>query len=118
VSKTLEIIAYYQPRFWFLENPASGLLPNRQVVAGEPFVDVDYCMYGADYRKRTRLWGKHPGSWAPKELCKFNCKSCLASQTGRHLSTAQRGSGWSLNELHHIPPELMLDIVEAVEFDF
>ena len=55
VPKCREIIDYFEPCIWFIENPDSGLLKDRGVVAGLPFVRVDYCMYGAPYRKRTRI---------------------------------------------------------------
>ena len=56
VQRCLDIIAYWQPKYWFIENPQTGLLKTRDVVHGVPFVDLDYCMYGAPYRKRTRIW--------------------------------------------------------------
>jgi len=57
VSKTLEIINYFNPPLWFMENPQTGKLKNRDVVRGLPYYDVDYCMYSDwGYRKRTRIW--------------------------------------------------------------
>ena len=55
VQRCLDIIAYWRPRYWFIENPQTGLLKTRDVVQGIPYVDLDYCMYGAPYRKRTRI---------------------------------------------------------------
>ena len=34
VQKCREIIDYFQPNVWFIENPDSGLLKTRDVVAG------------------------------------------------------------------------------------
>ena len=45
IKKTLEIINYFQPELWFMENPKTGTLKDRDVVKGIPFYDVDYCMY-------------------------------------------------------------------------
>ena len=57
IKKTLEIINYFQPELWFMENPKTGTLKDRDVVKGIPFYDVDYCMYSDwGYRKRTRIW--------------------------------------------------------------
>lgn len=114
VRKSLEIVEWFQPEYYFIENPASGLLRTRPVIQGEQWLDVDYCMYGCEYRKRTRLWGVFPPAWTPLPLCRGNCWSCTSSGTGRHRSTAQRGSGWSLNQLHHIPSRLMDDIVKSI----
>ena len=55
VQRTLQIIQELQPRFWALENPATGLLLLRPFMAGLPWRDVSYCTYGYPYRKLTRV---------------------------------------------------------------
>ena len=55
VKRCLELIRDLQPRVWFLENPDSGLLKTRLFMFGLPYVRIDYFMYGAPYRKRTRI---------------------------------------------------------------
>ncbi len=57
VLKTLEIIEYFNPELWFMENPQTGNLKNREIMKDIPFYDVDYCMYSNwGYKKRTRIW--------------------------------------------------------------
>ncbi len=57
VLKSLEIINYFNPQYWFLENPQTGNLKNREIMKGIPYYDVDYCMYSDwGYKKRTRIW--------------------------------------------------------------
>ena len=57
ILKTLEIIDYFNPEVWFMENPQRGQLKDRDVVKGIPFHDVSYCMYSDwGYEKRTRIW--------------------------------------------------------------
>ena len=57
VLKSLEIIEYFKPELWCMENPQTGNLKNREIVKGIPYYDVDYCMYSKwGYRKRTRIW--------------------------------------------------------------
>ena len=57
VLKSLEIIDYFNPHLWFLENPQTGNLKNREIMKDIPFYDVDYCMYSDwGYKKRTRIW--------------------------------------------------------------
>ena len=111
VAKCLEIIDYSQPSVWFIENPDSGLLKTRAVVAGLPYVRVDYCMYsGCPYRKRTRIWTN--AQWT-RRLCD---RSHLID--GKHAMTAQRrpckgyGSNdiCSLDQLHRLPAELCQEI--------
>ena len=57
VQKALEIIEYFKPRAWFLDNPASGLLKTRVFMHLIPCVTVSYCKYGAKFQKHTMLWG-------------------------------------------------------------
>ncbi len=57
VLKSLEIINYFNPEYWFLENPQTGKLKDREIMKGIPFYDVDYCKYSDwGYKKRTRIW--------------------------------------------------------------
>jgi hypothetical protein len=123
VAKTLEIIAYFttlNPDLkYFIENPF-GKLKDRPLMQGLPHDVLDYCCYGALYRKRTCLW--HNTSFVPRPLC---CLSCAAPKHGNaHWRAAQRGSqrhrdgilspGFSLDELHALPQELCAAILESV----
>jgi site-specific DNA-cytosine methylase len=57
VLKALEIINYFDCEYWFMENPQTGNLKNREIMKDIPFYDVDYCMYSDwGYKKRTRIW--------------------------------------------------------------
>ena len=57
IRKTLEIIDYFKPELWFMENPKTGQLKDREVVKGLNYYDVSYCMYSDwGYEKRTRIW--------------------------------------------------------------
>ncbi len=57
VLKTMEIIQYFDPELWWIENPQTGNLKNRDIMKDVPFYDVDYCMYSDwGYKKRTRIW--------------------------------------------------------------
>ena len=106
----LDIIAYWRPRYWFLENPQTGLLKTRDVVQGIPYVDLDYCMYGAPYRKRTRIWTNT--AWTPRRLCNH----------ASHPMTAQKGpsrrggcliqdDNCSLQTLHGLPAALTEELL-------
>ena len=58
VKKGLEIIQFFQPKFWFLENPQTGKLKSRPYMKGLHYVDLDYCQFSDwGYQKRTRVWG-------------------------------------------------------------
>jgi hypothetical protein len=57
VLKSFEIIDYFNPYYWFLENPQTGALKNREIMKDKPFYDVSYCMYSDwGYEKKTRIW--------------------------------------------------------------
>jgi len=57
VLKTFEIIDYFKPELWCVENPQTGNLKHREIMKDIPFYDVDYCMYSDwGYKKRTRIW--------------------------------------------------------------
>jgi hypothetical protein len=61
VKKAFEIIDYFSPDFWILENVGTGLLVKRMesIRSGLKPYFVDYCAYGKPYRKRTVLWSNY-----------------------------------------------------------
>ena len=115
VQKVLEIVGRYGVP-WFMENPESGLLKGRAVVAGLPFRVVDYCKYGKPYRKRTAIWTNT--DWEPRQpLCKHDC---LASSGSKHTARAQQAPSsatdvrYSRDELYSIPPALCDEIADYI----
>ena len=78
--KTLEIIDYFKPKYWTLENPATGKM--RFYIPKEiPHVDVDYCKYSDwGYKKRTRIWYGGIDNFIPK-LCKNDCDNMVEIKT-------------------------------------
>jgi site-specific DNA-cytosine methylase len=57
ILKTFEIINYFDPYLWFVENPQTGKLKDRKIMKNIPFYDVSYCMYSNwGYEKKTRIW--------------------------------------------------------------
>jgi hypothetical protein len=115
-ARTLEIIRYLKPRRFFVENPGSSLLRRRPFMEGLPFVLVDYCCFGAPYRKRTCIWTDAP---LPSALCAGPL--CPAMEDGRHKTTAQHSpsSGdarrWrhSTSTLYALPDALCEAMVAA-----
>jgi site-specific DNA-cytosine methylase len=105
VLKTLEIISYFNPKYWVIENPQTGLLKKQTFMFDLQFTDIDYCMYGYSYRKRTRLWNNFE-NLILRNLC---CGKCGSFENGKHINSAQR-QFCSLDELHSIPKLLIEDI--------
>lgn len=80
-------------------------------------VRLDYCTYGTNYRKRTRLMTNSPFKGT---LCE---RKCPGFKDGKHVEAAQRGpySYWktgkrqhTLDELHAYPDRLVDTIFEHV----
>ena len=112
VQRRIDIIQHFAPAAWFIENPQSGLLKHRAVVAGLPHFDVDYCKFGFAYRKRTRIWTKAP---LASRVCRHDC---AASDWKKHTSWVQnarkyRGDGFATTEVYMMPPLLCQDIFMA-----
>ena len=124
VKRTLEIIDYFQPKYYIIENPQSGLLKEQSFMYGIPYTDVDYCKYGMPYRKRTRLWN-NVLDFIPRPLCK---KDCDSMDGNRHKAVAQRlpsgpRDSWegqprhTQSDLYVIPEALIYEIFEGIIFE-
>ena len=75
VDKVFEIINYYKPKYFIIENPASGRMKDyiNELI---PYYDVDYCKYSDfGYRKRTRFWTNIENFNNRK--CAFDCKNLI-----------------------------------------
>ena len=122
VLKTLEIIDYFKPKYWVIENPQTGLLKMQPFMSGLKYNDVDYCKYGFNYRKRTRLWN-NLDKWNPRSLCN---KDCGKIRNNKHIETAQRmpsgrKESWGDNyvkhkqeDLYKIPSALICEILVSL----
>ena len=120
VQRTLDIIRSFEPKFWIIENPQTGLLKDQRMMIGISFQDVDYCKYGMLYQKRTRLWN-NIWDWRSKPLCKGDCDSIREGSRRKHIAVAQRspnnrdtGIRFKQSELYVVPAPLIEDIFEAI----
>tara|TARA_R110000868_G_scaffold163738_3_gene396067 strand:- start:111 stop:695 length:585 start_codon:yes stop_codon:yes gene_type:complete len=108
VLKTLEIINYFNPELWFIENPQTGLLKNQSFMQGLPYYDVDYCMYNHLIRKRTRVWTNK------KDFSNLLCdKSCGLIKHNKHPQFSMMNIK-GINRLHlryMIPQDLILSLL-------
>ena len=119
VLKTIEIIKYFNPKYFVIENPQTGLLKNQEFMNEFDFKDVDYCKYGFNYRNRTRLWNNIT-NWTPN-LCNRDCGKI---RNNKHIETAQRlpsKAEWGDNyvihkqeDLYKIPAELICEILTSL----
>jgi hypothetical protein len=123
VERVLDCIDYFEPKVWAFENPQTGLLKNRAVVAGVPYKDISYCMYGYPYRKPTRIW-TNSLLWEPKPMCRKKAP-CPMVVDNHHPMTAQRGPSRSkvremnkadrctLRQLYSMPEALCRELALA-----
>ena len=82
VKRTLKIIKYLKPKYWFMENPQTGRLKSRKFIQKYNYHDVDYCRYSNwGYRKRTRIW-TNKKDFKPL-LCNKKCGN-MEEGTNRH----------------------------------
>ena len=96
---------------YFIENPDSGAM--KRFLTERPFYVVDYCRYGFQCRKRTRIWTNLKG-FEPK-MCN---KKCGSFADGRHalnacggnLNQKGQGSGSNKNDRYKIPKVLLTDL--------
>lgn len=119
VKRCLEIIRYFQPPMWFMENPGGGAkLQNR------PFMrewnrykhTCCYCRYGYNYRKITNIWTNRKGLCL--KVCNTNTPCSTFAKYGRHLHTSQGGTNtrWGLlgtntTTAYSVPPKLIRQLI-------
>ena len=103
VLRTLEIIDYFKPKFWFIENPDGGKLKEQEFMKDLPYHRVSYCMYGFDYRKTTRIWTNNT-VFEPKRCVRGSCGKVI---DGRHRANIGQKKFMRLHEKFAYPPALV-----------
>ena len=97
VEKTLEIIRYFQPPLWWIENPRLGYLKTRECVKGVPYIDVDYCQFSDwGYQKPTRIWCCDIISTLPNKICDGKTCPNLVDPTGSSKRHRYRLGGYKM----------------------
>jgi len=127
VKKTLEIIEYFNPEYWYIENPAGSKMKDRPFMKDLPNHVLDYCMYcDWGYRKRTRIW-TNKKDWKPK-LCdgkgtcgnmidtlhKCNLENADRMKRAKHKLQAQNDGketkGTTQKERYRVPEDLIFSL--------
>ena len=79
VDKIFEIIEYFEPKYWWIENPATGRMKEyikKEYPKYNTFYDIDYCKYSNwGYQKKSRFW-TNIKNFIPK-LCKKDCENII-----------------------------------------
>jgi hypothetical protein len=116
VQRCLDIIRYFEPKHWFIENPATGLLKTREIMRPlERYRHTcTYCKYGCDYKKATSIWTNREGltlKHCTDDPCDYK------RQHGIHFACAQGGprNGFARSarrsETYQIPPLLLNELL-------
>jgi len=92
VLKTFEIINYFNPHYWFVENPQTGRLKERDIMKDKKiFYDVDYCMYSDwGYKKTTRIWTNRTDFIPLRCDGKGNCGNMVEIKTNGAVHTGYK----------------------------
>jgi hypothetical protein len=102
ILKTLEIINYFDSEYWFMENPQTGRLKNREVVKDINFYDVDYCKYcDWGYKKRTRIWTNRT-DFEPL-ICNNDCENMVIVDTDGAVHTSGKAIKSATRKIHSNP---------------
>ena len=112
VKKTIEIIEYFKPVKWYIENPQTGTLKDREFMWSIPFYDVDYCSYSDwGYKKRTRFW-TNVDDFKPLLCLRKNCPN---KEGLKHKIMIGNGSNGrtTLAERYRIPEKLIQELFEC-----
>ena len=141
VDKVIEIIEYFQPKYWWIENPQTGKMKyyiEEKYPKYNTYYDFDYCKYSDwGYRKRTRFWTNIKGIDAKK--CNKDCgniitiKSQKGDKRGQQIIKADTrtlhiksfgsnnrnqkcvGGGIDRLQRYRIPKKLIEDFVEKIK---
>lgn len=122
LRRTEEIINYFNPSFYFIENPQTGKM--KEYITDRPYYDVDYCRYSDwGYQKRTRIWTNRTG-FIPK-VCRRDCESVIELEGRRiHRNNCGNKEGRELLKRHginvkqtqrdryRIPPNLLEELLD------
>ncbi len=110
VDRVREIINYFKPKYWLIENPQSGTM--KSYITDLPYTDVDYCQYSDwGYRKRTRLWTNINFTG---KLC--NKKTCKSVKDGKHIIQMGCKNSTTQKERYRIPSQLIRELFNTCEF--
>jgi len=117
VQKAIDIIKYFKPKYWYIENPR-GVLRKLDIMQGLSRHTIWYCQYsdpsGDDHRaKPTDIW-TNDESWTPRPVCKNGNTDCHHQPAPRGAKSGTQGMKNAI-ERSTIPPALFYEILQNKE---
>ena len=122
--KAREIIDYFKPKYYFIENPDTGRM--KDYIKDLPFYRVSYCRYSDKHsRKDTRIWtnleGFNPKWCNHKGKHEFGIsatrKHDRKTSAGRILKKNTIKAITRIQDKYSIPPDLIRDLFNTILFN-
>jgi hypothetical protein len=107
-KKTIEIINYFKPKYFFIENPR-GLLRKMEFMDNFIRQSITYCQYGDTRMKPTDIW-TNSTKWIPRPMCKNGDDCHIAAPRGSRTGTQGLKGSY---ERSKIPEDLCLEILNS-----
>lgn len=104
--KTLEIIRYFEPKFFFIENPR-GVLRKMDFMQHMMRHTVTYCQYGDSRMKPTDIWTNNM-MWNPRPSCRNGDPCHEAAPRGSKTGTQGLTDSYNRSK---IPEKLCREIL-------
>tara|TARA_Y100001937_G_C7042350_1_gene295228 strand:+ start:142 stop:786 length:645 start_codon:yes stop_codon:yes gene_type:complete len=114
VAKTISIIKFLNPEFFYIENPR-GVLRKLPVINNEDYIrnTIWYCQYGDKRAKPTDIW-TNDFAWRPKPVCKNGNPDCHHERAPRGSRTGTQGLKGNY-ERSIVPSELCREILYTIK---
>jgi hypothetical protein len=107
-KKTIEIINYFKPIYFFIENPR-GLLRKMDFMDNFKRQSITYCQYGDTRMKPTDIW-TNSEKWIPRPMCKNGDACHIAAPRGSSTGTQGLKGAY---ERSKIPEDLCIEILKS-----
>ena len=98
VQKVFDIIDYFKPKKWFIENPFTGRLKDREIMKDKKYYRTDYCQWGFSYKKPTAIWTNI--KW--NDVRKCNPKTCPMVKIDFNRPNNSRNLGYYYNHINNL----------------
>ena len=107
VKKVLEMIEYFEPKRWYIENPYDSAMKNLECMKVLPSNRFDYCRFGYEYQKKTRIWTNRTDLTNVVCNCGKPHKMRLGISSKDELREGQIPDTTNIAQRYSIPPTLM-----------
>ena len=100
--KTIEIIEYFDPTYFFIENPR-GMLRKMDFMNNKKFIrnSVTYCQYGDDRMKPTDIWTNNI-YWNPRPMCSNGDACHVSAPRGSRTGTQGLSNAYERSKLPNL----------------